>query len=235
MLFSILILKVLNVAIQVDGRYPISCAARIIDSPVIILRSLRINRTGSNMVPSSTTQNDHGGNIEIKRVYVGDDDSESVVCSSWESFSDVSNPAASCALLKAVLIVLRVVRLPQPGMDNRIEAVKHETFTERLYRICGGGTKATATSDSLLAAGLEIACCSDLPTGSGMGGSSILASAALTAVSHVLGMRLSRESLVYLVGQVEQGKSWGWFSITMDDKICIWICMIFEYILLLVI
>ena len=52
--------------------------------------------------------------------------------------------------------------------------------------------------------GISVTCVSDLPAGSGMGGSSILAAAALHSLSALLGLNNSRDALVSLVSQVEQ-------------------------------
>lgn len=55
-----------------------------------------------------------------------------------------------------------------------------------------------------IANGLEIACISDLPAGSGMGGSSILAAAVLQSISSAVGKVLTHDHLINLVSQVEQ-------------------------------
>jgi len=52
--------------------------------------------------------------------------------------------------------------------------------------------------------GLEIGFKSNLPAGSGMGGSSIIAAAILSSVGTLLGLNVSNEDLVYQVSQVEQ-------------------------------
>ncbi len=52
--------------------------------------------------------------------------------------------------------------------------------------------------------GLEIHCVSDLPAGSGMGGSSVLAATILKSLSQLLGMESTPRELIYLVSQVEQ-------------------------------
>lgn len=53
--------------------------------------------------------------------------------------------------------------------------------------------------------GLELRCVSDLPAGSGMGGSSVLAATILKSLSQLLGMESSTpRELIYLVSQVEQ-------------------------------
>lgn len=67
---------------------------------------------------------------------------------------------------------------------------RSESLSDCLIRLYGGG--------------IEIACVSRLPAGSGMGGSSILAAAVLKSLGDALHMKVSAESLMYLVSQVEQ-------------------------------
>lgn len=47
-------------------------------------------------------------------------------------------------------------------------------------------------------------CVSELPPGSGMGGSSVLAAAAVQSLAGLLGVPVSSQDLIYLVSQVEQ-------------------------------
>ena len=47
--------------------------------------------------------------------------------------------------------------------------------------------------------GLEVACVSRLPAGSGMGGSSVLAAAVLRSVGEALGLPTADNDLLYLV------------------------------------
>ncbi len=56
----------------------------------------------------------------------------------------------------------------------------------------------------LIGKGILISSFSNLPAGSGMGGSSILASTILKSISHLVGYNLSNNSLIYLVSEVEQ-------------------------------
>lgn len=55
-----------------------------------------------------------------------------------------------------------------------------------------------------LGGGISVTCVSDLPSGSGMGTSSILAATALHSLSALLGLPTSQDALVNLVSQVEQ-------------------------------
>jgi fucokinase len=156
---NICFLKVLNVAVNVDGLRPISCASRVIVKPIITLHSLKP------VLPKDDIQ---GG----KFGYEG----STVDCINQDDILDASNLASSCALLKAVLIVLEVV-----NKDNL-----HQSLMTRF----GGG--------------LEIAIVSTLPAGSGLGGSSILAASALISVSTLLGLNCSPDKVMYQVLQVEQ-------------------------------
>jgi galactokinase/mevalonate kinase-like predicted kinase len=52
--------------------------------------------------------------------------------------------------------------------------------------------------------GFAVACFSDLPAGSGMGGSSILAATILKSVGSLVNIELTHEALIYLVNEVEQ-------------------------------
>lgn len=47
--------------------------------------------------------------------------------------------------------------------------------------------------------GIEVACISKLPAGSGMGGSSILAACVIKAIASVLNITVSSEDLIYMV------------------------------------
>lgn len=71
--------------------------------------------------------------------------------------------------------------------------------------------------------GLSVACFSNLPAGSGMGGSSILAATILQCVATLIGTKLSNDSLVHLVSEVEQclTTGGGW-----QDQVRLSICQI---------
>jgi galactokinase/mevalonate kinase-like predicted kinase len=51
---------------------------------------------------------------------------------------------------------------------------------------------------------MEISCLSDLPAGSGLGGSSILAATILSSIAQLMGIQLSPHLLMDYVGYVEQ-------------------------------
>jgi galactokinase/mevalonate kinase-like predicted kinase len=57
---------------------------------------------------------------------------------------------------------------------------------------------------SALGGGIMVASYSNLPAGSGMGGSSILAATILKSIGSLLKLDLSNDRLIYLVSEVEQ-------------------------------
>lgn len=168
-------------AIQVDGRKPVSCAARIISRPVIVLRSLRVVRlsvTATAVRDSTTPTSTPTSTSTTTSTFVAGPsfEGDEVELADNSDFADVARVGSPNALLKAVLIVLG--------------AVTEQPLALSLLHRFGGG--------------IEIACVSDLPAGSGMGGSSILAAVVLKAVGYLLGLPTSEEVLVSQVSQVEQ-------------------------------
>jgi len=97
-----------------------------------------------------------------------------------EDMADHTNPGAPGALVKCCLLAAGIVHLNLPDKQ----------FRERLARVCGGG--------------LKIELWSDLPQGSGLGTSSILAGAVLAALWTCLGASYTRRELVHAVLVVEQ-------------------------------
>ena len=111
-----------------------------------------------------------------------------VQCASDHDFYDVNNPHNPCVLLKACCIALELVQLPQ---QTNISAHQPcHSLSDRLH--------------AKYQAGLEIAMVSNLPNGSGMGGSSVLAATILRAMSTVLQLDVTKDNLVALVSYVEQ-------------------------------
>ncbi len=81
------------------------------------------------------------------------------------------DPHSPCALLRACVTLLRV---------------KDIIFSQHSARLgCYEG--------------IEVVCTSKLPSGSGMGGSSILAACIIKAVSAIVNVTVSNEDLIYLV------------------------------------
>jgi fucokinase len=103
--------------------------------------------------------------------------------------SDLLNynkPQSRCALLKAVVVCLKIVDLSGEGP---------------------GVSSAPSLADQLvqsLSSGLEIECSVSLPMGSGLGTSSILAGALMQAVATACGRPLNQDSITHGVLAVEQ-------------------------------
>ena len=118
---------------------------------------------------------------------------------SMEDFNDAGNPAAPCSLLKAVLITL--------GFKEML--VKSSSSCNNSCHIGDDVVDVSTAMNAIFGAGIEVVCVSSLPPGSGMGGSSIVAAAVISAVGTLLGLSFSKESLVYLVSLVEQEMTTG--------------------------
>lgn len=116
---------------------------------------------------------------KFQLVLVSEGQSEPLVISSIDQLMDYNNPTAPGALLKAALICAGVV---QGGC-------RHD-LSQQLEKTLGSG--------------LELHCWSKLPTGSGLGTSSILASALLAVIYHVMGYKFNRSHLIHAVLHIEQ-------------------------------
>jgi fucokinase len=129
---------------------------------------------------------------------------EAVVCSHLEelfspalyrrSSSDSStSPPPPCILLRACLVVAKL-----------FSTERNLSLQDQLRQLCdplcweGNGDDAYR--------GLKIITCSRIPSGSGLGGSSILAAVILKSIFHLLcpGETLAADLLVRMVGQIEQ-------------------------------
>ncbi|EJK67806.1 hypothetical protein THAOC_11109 [Thalassiosira oceanica] len=137
-------------------------------------------------------------------------DNEELIASSTveltkvSDLSDFREPTADAALLKCVLIQLGLISVESISKHNNATLLPH------LARFCPKGCEGC---------GLEIVSTSLLPTGSGMGSSSILAGCILAAVAKCVGIRLKgveddctdngNGSLIHSVLMVEQLLSTG--------------------------
>ncbi len=101
-----------------------------------------------------------------------------VVCRNLDEMQDYAQPLAPAALCKAALIVTQI-----------INAESKEPLSKQLDKIEGG---------------LEIETWSNLPTGSGLGTSSILAAALLRAIGQAVGFIYNDTSLIHAVLVLEQ-------------------------------
>ena len=179
--------SVLNVGVMVDGKRPLVCCARGISRPLLVLHMLQVqgqreeNKHYDSSSSSSSTSAVRlcGPKVEV---------------STWEDLEDVTQPHAVGALLKACLLAMQVIERPTPTSTPSVSVSastsRVETLEQQLLTRYGGG--------------IELACISTLPAGSGMGGSSILAAAIITSLSALLDRVQSEEQLVYCVSLVEQ-------------------------------
>ncbi|XP_016051894.1 PREDICTED: L-fucose kinase isoform X1 [Miniopterus natalensis] len=102
-----------------------------------------------------------------------------IVCRSLEDLQDYCQPHAPGALLKAAFICAGIVHI-----HSRL------SLSEQLLHNFGGG--------------FELHTWSELPHGSGLGTSSILAATALAALQRAAGRMMSREALIHAVLHLEQ-------------------------------
>lgn len=102
-----------------------------------------------------------------------------MVCRSLDDLQDYCQPHAPGALLKAAFICAGIVRMRSPS-----------SLSEQLLCAFGGG--------------FELHTWSELPHGSGLGTSSILAGAALAALQRAAGRAMGTESLIHAVLHLEQ-------------------------------
>ncbi|XP_036296947.1 L-fucose kinase isoform X2 [Pipistrellus kuhlii] len=102
-----------------------------------------------------------------------------IVCRSLEDLKDYCQPHAPGALLKAAFICAGIVHV-----RSKL------SLSEQLLRAFGGG--------------FELHTWSELPHGSGLGTSSILAGTALAALQRAAGREVSREALIHAVLHLEQ-------------------------------
>ena len=106
-----------------------------------------------------------------------------IVCSSMSDLMDYGTPQAPAALLKCALLSIGIV-------DVNVETELEEQLFQHLE---GSGAR-----------GIELHSWSNLPTGSGLGTSSILAACIVAAAARVCGQKMSEDSLVHAVMLTEQ-------------------------------
>jgi len=103
-------------------------------------------------------------------------ESTEVKISMLNDLADFHNPHSDCALLKSALVYLGLVSIDSISQDGS------HCIQSYLKKFC-----RRENVDDL---GLEIISCSLLPTGSGMGGSSILGGCVITAIAKCVGILL---------------------------------------------
>lgn len=166
---------VFNVAVLVDGQKPITCAARYIPKPMVLLKTYR---------PNSSTL------FKLVGSGLGDAKYEADIleCVCIADFANISS-SSPCALLQAVIVALGIAPQHIESTDD-----KQETKSDLPDILC----------DAFDGKGVELACYSSLPPGSGMGGSSIIAATALKALSTLIGRQTTPDVILQQVNHVEQ-------------------------------
>jgi fucokinase len=170
---------VCNVAVRLDGQHPIGASARFIEEPIIRI-SMAHQRPDSKISTDSDATDSH---------------TTQVICSSNDDFADCNNPQGSGALIKSALLCLGIVLANHETSQNSVPPVP---LQQQLQQVL---SRAGAQSHFC---GIEIWSWTSLPTGTGLGVSSILAACVVESVSQLTGKELSRQSLIHMVLQVEQ-------------------------------
>jgi fucokinase len=166
---------VTNIAVKVDGKRPIGARVRRIPEPELRFQLSETPEGGLGALSSLPT----------------------VVCTKLDDMLDYFMPSAPCALLKAAILVIKIVDLDldDDGGGTLVDSADGKraskgTLKEQLMATVGGG--------------LHIATWSNLPTGSGLGTSSILAGALLGALGTAVGRPMDHAALCHAVLKLEQ-------------------------------
>lgn len=195
--------SVLNVAVTVDGQQPLRCVAAFSEAPGVTVECWhRTNAAAfaeaSSFAAFATEQ-----------------------CATWAQLSLVAHADSPCALPKACVLLLLLRALHRHAADGSAAAATvaaEAGDVDPLQRVLTRLVPAPYR-------GLRVLCLSNLPAGSGMGGSSILAGVILHAVATLCRLRTADgataaaapstssaassaaswlSSLVLMVSQVEQ-------------------------------
>ena len=187
---------VTNLAIKLNGSRPIGARVCVTDQPTLVFQyggeELQAARLSSaalldpDTAPPGTTV---------------------VVCDELEQLSDYCAPSAPAALLKAAVLCAGLVELPAATDDDddddggvaAAEAAALPSLGAQLEAVLGGNGNGKGPGR-----GLHIVTWSLLPTGSGLGTSSILAAALLRALCVAAGRPYSDSSLTHAVLKLEQ-------------------------------
>lgn len=144
---------VFNIAVAVDGKQPLRCVASFVHTPGILVECWGRKSTSSTMLEKDEFE-------KFAR--------ES--CLTWAELSLVAHSDSPCALPKAcmLLLCLRWIHKYQEHDDSKEEDLLSFILRKMVQKPFQG---------------IKIMCLSDLPAGSGMGGSSILAGVILHAIA----------------------------------------------------
>ncbi|KAA0177910.1 hypothetical protein FNF27_00458 [Cafeteria roenbergensis] len=195
---------VINAGVLVDGKKSVGARARRCAEPHIVIRTRSASRPDEATAafrgaPASGLLEDSDASASGIPGFVLSE----VRCVSLCDVADYFKPTARGALVKSALLCLGVLEIPGRAegelldCDGRVATEDSEGALEAQLRACFGG------------GGLEVETWSQLPQGSGLGVSSILAAAVLAAVSRCAGVRFSNASLTHLVLTLEQLLSTG--------------------------
>lgn len=175
--------SVLNVAVTVDGQQPLRCVAAFSEAPGVTVECW--HRTNVAFAEASSFA-----------AFATEQ------CATWAQLSLVAHSDSPCALPKAciLLLLLRVLHRHGAVEGSAVAAADVDPLERVLSRLVPAPYR-----------GLRLLCLSNLPAGSGMGGSSILAGVILHAVATLCGLCTADaaasswlSSLVLMVSQVEQ-------------------------------
>ena len=185
--------KVTNVAVRIDGHHPIGASAKSFHLPppphpdsdkVIIVKTGR-SRTLT---------------LDQAQAILTDDPDDTVFLSKPSDLSDYNDPTAPAALVKCVILALKIVDLgSELGLGQQIaRAVGRGAAVGDANGVGGERTGGNG------GVGLYIRSWSTLPQGTGLGVSSILAADIVAAVAGVVGKQFSLHNLMHVVLMVEQ-------------------------------
>ncbi|KAN0011767.1 hypothetical protein ACTFIU_007334 [Dictyostelium citrinum] len=166
---------VLNAAIRIRGKKSIEARVRRLDEPVLIFR---VGQTG-----------------------------DSIICRSLNDLMDYDQPHAPGSLLKSCFLQLGLIDYGDSINFNNVGSVdgrKAKTITTSTTTACVVVCKTLKQQLESLGGGMEVTSSSDLPTGSGLGTSSILAAGLITAMAYAYGYKYSDQHLFHAVLKVEQ-------------------------------
>eukprot|EP01041_Mallomonas_annulata_P003485 gene3485-6931_t len=172
---------VMNVAVRVEGQYPISCASRALPRPCVRLVSILRTAIDASTCSFAT----HPDSFKLVEEEI------QLPC----HFPVPLDPRGNCALLKACLVALGIV----PSSPSNNTTTTTTTIGDKEDNHSSGLLDSSSSS-----IGLELVSYSALPPGSGLGGSSIIAATALRSLGELFRLTLSDETLVNLVSHVEQ-------------------------------
>eukprot|EP00937_MAST-01D_sp_MAST-1D-sp2_P000216 g216.t1 len=183
---------VTNLALLLDGKRPIGARVSVLQEPRLVLQL-----GGAEMARAASS-------AELRASHAA------VVCDSLRDLEDYCAPSAPAALLKAAVLCAELVRMPTADAggdgdeDEDGEEVEAGAGGDDVVPPLGQQLAAVLGGSDGAPRGLHIVTWSTLPTGSGLGTSSILAAALLRALGEAAGRPYTDASLVHAVLKLEQ-------------------------------